>query len=150
MTSYTLDQTWVRPFTPIFKEPSVLSTSPLILKPRENISPSSKIFTFEFPTISEYFLDLKSAQLFIRGQLMHEDLSPLKPEENVFLSNAPVYSLFSAVNLVLGENQAKIVYNDYPHLALFQLSDKMTDNNRRMLMTGFVPDDGSTGRTDAR
>ena len=150
MTNYTVDQTWVQPFTPVFKEPSVLSTSPLILKPREDISHKTKIFTFEFPTISEYVVDLKTVQLSIRGQLLHNNLSLLEKEEDVYLSNAPLYSLFSSVNLVFGENQAKIVYNDYPHLALFQMLDKMTDNNRRIIMTGFIPDDGSEDRNTIR
>ena len=150
MTSYTVDQSWIRPFTPVIKEPSVLSTSSLILKPRENLTPNTKIFTFEFPSLSEYFLDLNSTQLFVKGQLMHDDLSDLDPEERVFLSNAPIYSLFSSVNLTIGENQEKIVYNDYSYLSLFQMSDKITDNSRRMMMTGFVPDDGSDGRTMIR
>ena len=145
MTNYTIDQVWVQPFTPVFKEPSVLSTSPLILKPRENLSHKSKTFTFEFPTISEYVLDLKTVQLSVKGQLLHDDLSLVVKGEDVVLANASLYSLFSSVNLVFGENQAKIVYNDYPHLALFQLIDKMAVNNRRMIMTGFIPDDDSGG-----
>ena len=149
-TAYSVDQTWIRPFAPVFKEPSVLSTAPLILKPRENISPNTKIYTFEFPTISEYFLDLKSTQLYIKGQLRYDDLTELHPDEKVFMSNAPIYSLFSSVSLSFGENQEKIIYNDYPYLALFQLADKITDNNRRMLMTGFLPSDGSTGRLNLR
>ena len=149
-TSYTLDQTWVRPFTPIVKEPSVLSTSPLVIIPRENISPKTKIYTFEFPTMSEYFLNLNSIQLFVKGQLMHDDLTVLDDGEKVYLSNAPIYSLFTSVNLTFGENQEKIVYNDYPYLSLFQLCDKTTDNSRRMLMSGYIPDDGSTGRASIR
>ena len=150
MTSYTVDQAWIRPFAPIIKEPSVLSTSSLTLKPTESLKPETKTFTFEFPTLSEYFLDINSIQLFVKGKLVHKDLSELESGENVYLSNAPLYCLFSSVNLIFGENQEKIVYNDYPYLGLFQMVDKMTDNSRRMMMTGLVPDDGSDGRTKIR
>ena len=141
-TTYTADYKWAKPFSPRTKEPTVLGTKHLVIHAKENLSNQSKVFTFDFPTLSEFFFNLDSVQLFVKGELRHGDNTAIEKGEEVALANAPLYSLFSSVQLTFGENQEVITYNDYPFLSLFQICDKFYENSRSNFMTGFVPDDG--------
>ena len=139
--SYTFDQVWASPFTPRQVEPSCLGTSQIRLHPRESITSNTKCFSFDFPTLGEYYPNLSSVQLFVRGSVKVDGVT-LEEGHVVALTNNGLHSLFSSIMVTVGENQAKITYDDYPYLALLHMTDKLQMQDQYLTSAGFTPDHG--------
>lgn len=139
--SYSFDQTWARPFAPSSTEPSVMSTSQISVKPRENVDNSSSTYSFDLPSLGEYFPNLASLKLYVRGKVV-EDGKIVAKGTKVALCNNAIHVLFSSITCTLGENQCQLNYNNYPYLAYLQTLDKMSNNDITSRLSGFFPDAG--------
>ena len=64
---YALDLDWVKPFSPQTFEPSCLGTNEITITPREILDDSSSYFTFDFPSLGDRFINLRSVKLFVSG-----------------------------------------------------------------------------------
>ena len=121
---------------------SALSTSQIKIKPREQLGVSSKIFTFDLPTLGEYFPNLSTLQIYVKGSVKRSTGTKLTKNEQTAVCNNFLNSLFRKVTITIGENQSKLVYNDYPYTALLHIIDNKKSQNQCNRLIGYTPDSG--------
>ena len=139
-----VDTKWVMPFLPPVTEPSCLGTTQIMIRPREPLSYNTQVFNFDLPTLGERFPVLSSMQLFVKGSVKRSDGTKLAKAEKVAIANNSIHSLFSTVSAIVGENQTKLTYRDYPYIALLKVVDTLKRNDQRLPLLWFQPDNGLT------
>lgn len=142
-TKYLADARFMKPFAPTATESICHGTERVKIKPNDQIVASNKSYTFEFPSTGEEYINLKSVNLLFKGTIKKGNAN-IAANDKIAIANNFLHSIWSNIEVEIGQSQKRISNTDYAYVGLMQTMDKITKLDTKLLMQGFVADEGDT------
>ena len=135
---------WLLPFAATDTDISTLSTTQIKIKPRENISDDSKMFNFDLGNMGEYYANLASLKLYIKGAVKTTEKGNLTDKDDVAIGNNFIHNLFSRISVTIGQNQSRLIYDDYNYTSMLHIVDEKERLDQSLNSMVFIPNNGIT------
>jgi hypothetical protein len=131
----TIDSRLISPFSPIKKSIGVHSRHSINVYPTHPIGVHDAEITFETPPTGSALLDLRNADVHIKGKLVNSDGTDLSAEEEAMLVRNSYCTLFDQVKVYLGKSYTEIDDFNFPFKGFIKT---VYENSSERMSTAYL------------
>ena len=141
----TIDSRLIKPFTPIRKSIGVHSRHTINVYPTHPIGVNDAEITFETPPTGSALLDLRQADVYIRGKLVKSDGTDIGVGTKAMLVRNSYCTLFDQVKIYVGKSYTEIDDFSFPYKGFIKT---IYENTSERMSTAYLSGTSFQNRGD--